>query len=1172
MKKIRSFHQWNFHYLMKIFRIMRITVFLLLVSILQTFANDSYSQKTRLSLNFSNTKLADAMDEIEEQSEFYFLFNEKLIDTDRKVSISVKNRKIDKILDDLFAGTDVNYTITDRKIILAPSFLSESVQQQKAVSGTVTDETGQPLIGVTVIVKGTTTGTVTNVDGKYSIPNIPENATLLFSFVGMQTQEIIIGNQTSINVTMQVDAIGLEEVVAVGYATQKRVTLTGSVDIVKGEDLQSRPAANISQLIQGTTPSLNITVSNLGGEPGANPTWNIRGLGTLSGNSSPLILVDGVAMNINNVDPNTIESISILKDAAASAIYGSRAPFGVVLITTKQGGKNSKFSLSYNSNFGFASPIGVPHMESSVNLATAFNEVNANSGVGPKFPEDQIKRMQEYIDGKRDAEYDLDNPFSSMWRGRHDGNANYDWNQMYWKKNSFRQKHDISMSGGNNKTQYYISSEYYGQDGLFNYGTDKSNRYSVLANITSQINEWIKINYSSRFAQTSYDRPVGPFGSDNMRFFMLQAMQTFWPTMPMYNDGVDKSDRIHSINNPLVRLLEGDGRNATTNNDSWITLGTEIEPIKGWKTKISYNYNYFNSRNETTLLPIPVYLPAGNVNNIGSSNPKYSTYSTSGDYKLFNAITSYNKNIGDHYVNVLLGYESESRFDASLSGSVTNLITPYVPAINTGTGSTTLGESKGHWGTEAVFGRFQYNYKEKYLFEINGRYNGSSRFAPDHRWGFFPSVSAGYNISKEDFWADISNTINSLKIRASYGSLGNQNVPNYLYLSTVPTGVNLNYVIGNERPMWASIPDIVSGSLTWETVTTLDIGVDMSFLKNRLNANFDWYNRVTDNMFGPAETVPSILGTAPPQKNNAKMETKGWETTISWRDRIGSDISYNLKLMVGDAKSKVLEYNNDNGFIDGFYNGKQLGEIWGYTTDGIIQKEGETMPDQSVFYDSWGPGDIKYKDLDGDNKITYGERTLDSHGDLSVIGNTTPRYSIGFSGGMSWKGFDVNMFWQGIGKHQFFPEYTWSSSTFWGFAGGTNNSTVFKEGHLDYWRPANETNLLGPNTDAYYPKPYFTGENEKSRQIQTRYLLNAAYLRLKNLQVGYTIPTEISQKIYIQKLRLYFSAENLLTITKLTKLLDPETSVATAGYLGHRGIGRVYPLSRIVSFGLNLTF
>ncbi len=1159
---------------------MKLTFILLLTALLNVNAS-SYSQNTKISLDLNDATVEQVFSEIMNKTDFKILYSAGEINLQRKVSIRVKKQRVEKVLDILFANSIINYNIVNKQIVLIRTIpkkgavfpknkIEKKREIQNEISGKVVDESGEALPGVNVVIEGTTRGIQTDLDGHYTI-QADEGDVLSFSFVGMQTQKIKIGSTNTINVTMLYSENSLDDVIVVGYGTQKKITLTGSVDVVTGEELQNRPAGSVSQLLQGTSPALNISVSKLGGEPGAGTTWNLRGIGTLSGNSAPLVLVDGVAMDINSVNPNTIESISILKDAAASAIYGSRAPFGVVLITTKQGSKDSKFSLSYNSNFGFASPIGVPHMESSVNLATAFNQVNANDGVGPKFSDEQIEKMQAYIDGSGEA-YDLDNPFSSMWSGRHVGYANYDWNQLYWKQNSFRQKHDISMSGGGSKTQYYLSSEYYGQDGLFNYGTDKSDRYSVLANVTSQVNDWIKINFNSKFAQTSTDRPVGPFGNDNSRFFMLQAMQTFWPTMPMYNHGVDKSNRILSINNPLIRLLESSGRNKTTNNDSWITLGTELEPVKGWKTKLSYNYNHFNSRNETTFLPVPVHLPDGSINNIGSSTANYNTNLVSGDYKLINVITSYEKNIDAHYFNVLLGYESESYFDSNLSGSVTNLITPYVASINTGTGSQVLGESKQHWGTQAFFGRLQYNFKEKYLFEVNGRYNGSSRFAPNNRWGFFPSISVGYNISKEDFWTPISNIVNSFKIRGSYGSLGNQNVPNYLYLSTVPTGVNLNYIIGDERPMWASIPGIVSGDLTWETVTTLNVGVDMSFLNNRLDVNFDWFNRVTDDMFGPSETVPSILGTSPPLKNNAKMETKGWEFTISWRDMIGSDISYNLKLMIADSRSTVLEYKNDNGLIKGFYSGKQLGEIWGYTTDGIIQTAGEAMPDQSVFHNTWGPGDMKYKDLDGDNTITFGDRTLESHGDLSVIGNTTPRYSIGISGGLTWKGIDFSMFWQGIGKQTFFPEYTWAASTFWGIAGGTNNSTIFKEGHLDYWRPDNETNILGPNTDAYYPKPYFSSENEKSRQIQTKYLLNAAYLRLKNLQVGYTIPTEISQKIGIQKFRVYFSAENLLTFTKLTNLLDPETGFATAGFKGNRGIGRVYPLSRVISLGLNVTF
>ncbi len=1180
MKKIRKlkveecFSDSESPTLIKYFRMVRFTVFFFFLSLIQVMAVDSYSQTAKLSLNASNESLENVLKEIENQSEFFFLYNKDLIDVEQKVSIDATNQSIKKILVDLFDGKDISFAVYDRQIVLSNlEVINKMVAQQKTITGTVTDEGGLPLPGVTVVVKGTTTGTVTDMDGNYTIAGIPENATLLFSFVGMRSQEVAVGTQTSIDITMAVDAIGLDEVVAIGYATQKKINITGAVDVIKSEELENRPAENVAQLLQGTSPNLNISVTKLGGEPGAGSTWNIRGMGTLSGSSAPLVLVDGVQMDPNNLNPESIESVTVLKDAAASAIYGARAPFGVVLITTKKGTKDKKISFSYSNNMGFASPIGVPHFESSLNLATAFNQANDNDGTAHKFSDEQIQRIKDYSNGQYEPEYDTENPFTSMWGGRHSGNANYDWNSMYWKQNSFRQKHDISLNGGTERTQYYFSAGFYDQNGLFNYGYDEFKRYNMLANITSQVTDWLRFDFSSKFAQTHNDRPVGPFGNDDMRFFMLQAMQTFWPTMPMYNYGVDKSDNVKSISNPIVRLLQDTGRKKIVGNDSWITLGTEIEPIKNWKTKVTYNYNYFSQRNETTFLPVDVYVPNGAINNIGSSTPNYNTSMDFNDYKLFNAVSTYDKKIEKHYFKVLVGYENESYYYSNLYGSVTNLITQYVPSINTGTGNKVLSEAKGNWATEAVFGRLQYNFDEKYLIELNGRYNGSSRFAPEHRWGFFPSVSVGYNISKEDFWEPVSNVISNMKLRASYGSLGNQNVSNYLYLSTVPTGVDLNWIVGNERPMWASQPGMVSGSLTWETITTLNFGVDAYLLNNRLAVNFDWYNRTTSDMFGPAESLPAILGTTPPSINNAKMETKGWESSISWKDRISSNFSYNIKFMIGDSKSTVLEYNNPTGLIGNFYEGKELGEIWGYTTDGFIQEKGEDMPDQSLFYLSWGPGDIKYKDLDGDNVITYGEKTLDSHGDLTVIGNELPRYNIGISGGFSWKEFDFNMFWQGVGKRDLFPEYTWSSSTFWGFAGGTNNSTIFEEGHLDYWRPADETNLLGPNTDAYYPKPYFDRvENAKSRQIQTKYLLNAAYLRLKSLQVGYTIPSEITNKLYVQKFRLYCSAENLLTITKLTKLLDPETAAATRGFEGNRGIGRVYPLSRVFSFGVNITF
>ncbi|HLA59976.1 MAG TPA: SusC/RagA family TonB-linked outer membrane protein, partial [Puia sp.] len=536
----------------------------------------------------------------------------------------------------------------------------------------------------------------------------------------------------------------------------------------------------------------------------------------------------------------------------------------------------------------------------------------------------------------------------------------------------------------------------------------------------------------------------------------------------------------------------------------------------------------------------------------------------------------YEKNLGQHFLKLMVGYEEELYDYQSLYGSKMDLITTEVPSISTATGTTTLGDTKGHWSTQAVFGRFNYNFAEKYLFEFSGRYNGSSRFASDSRWGFFPSASAGYNISKENFWDPIARTVNSLKIRGSYGSLGNQNVPNYLYVPTVPVFSNLNYVLDGQRPNYANIPAILPSNLTWETVTTVNLGLDATFLKNRLGLSFDIYQRTTSNMFGPAQDLPAVLGTSVPYENNAEMRTKGFEVSLTWADATSQHFNYHVKLTVGDNTSTIVKYQNTSRVIDTWYDGKRYGEIWGYQTDGLIQTQGEQMPDQSKFYPTWGPGDMKYKDLNGDGKITDGSRTLSDHGDLKVIGNITPRYNFGLNAGFNWKDFSFNMFWQGVAKQNYLPDR--NANVFWGVipGGSPGSESSIDKGSpaLNYWRPADETNFLGPNTNAYFPKPYFDyDEFMKNHQDQSRYVLNAAYLRLKNVQIGYTIPTKYSSKVFIKSIKIYASGENLITITSLPKVLDPETVfVSDAALGGIEATSLIYPLSRSVSFGINITF
>ncbi len=1111
-----------------------------------------------------------------------------MVDTEQRVNYNVVNATVAVLLNQILDKVGLKYGIVDRTIILSPKDKKEikpvvkpiEQPQKYTISGKVSDETEATVPGVNIRVKGTSIGTITNLDGYYSLELDKEDVTLVFSFIGYITQEIPVNAATkTLNVNLIEDVQGLEEVVVVGYGTQKKVNLTGAVDVVSGEEMTNRPAANVGEILQGISPSLNISVSSLGGEPGASigeesgasSSWNIRGVGSLSGASSPLILVDGVEMDPNNLDPQSIESVSILKDAAAAAVYGSRAPFGVVLITTKRGTSKGNIRVNVSSNFGFSNPINLPRFADSRDLVEAFNIADENAGLPHKFDDDQIARIEAYKEGTYTPGYDTSDVYTSMWGGRHQGNSNNHWiSDEYYKKNSLRQKHNVSLQGGGEITQFFISAGLFDQEGNFKYGNDEFRRNNIMANITTHPTSWLKFDFSTKYAKSNADHPTAPFGQGKNKFY--QETMIYWPMAPKYDlDG--------NILNPYIIVLKDGGREKYEMDDLWFTTGAEIEPIKGWKTGFSYNYNYAARRHTKHLKEVWVDVPNGSQGNIGNASNTFEEKMRAERYSMFNATSMYDININNHYIKGLVGYEQELKNYNELSGKRNDLISNTVPAIATGTGAIDVDDKMGHWSTQAVFGRINYNYKEKYLVELNARYNGSSRFQEGSRWGLFPSVSAGYNISRENFWKPLADVVNTFKIRGSYGSLGNQGVPNYLYLANMD--IRSTYPRwtfgGSSLPMVAYAPKSSSTNLTWETVTTIDIGIDAGFFDNRLTTTFDLFKRDVVDMFGPAQIRPSVLGAKVAQENNAEASTNGFEFSIEWRDKVSADFSYNVRFTLGDSKTKVTKYINEEGSIGSWrntyfekyswYEGKEVGEIWGYTTDGIIQEEGEDIPDQSDFYPTWGPGDIKYADLDGNDTINGGSYTISDHGDLSIIGNSQPRYNYSISAGFNWKNIDFNMFWQGVGKRDLIVPYNARFGVaFWGITNNASNSTMFEQ-QLDFWRPTDDQSVLGSNTNGYYPKPYFTGENSKSRIAQSRYLLNAAYIRLKNIQIGYTLPKELSNRAGIEKVRFYFSGENMLTLTKLTKLLDPETSIASG-----INMGQIYPLSKTVSFGINLTF
>jgi TonB-linked SusC/RagA family outer membrane protein len=1035
------------------------------------------------------------------------------------------------------------------------------------ISGTVTNVSGDLLAGVTVQMKRSSIGTTTDSKGYYEL-NASGSDTLVFSYVGYITQEVPVNGKSNVNVILNVSSSELSQVVVVGYGTQRKENLTAAVDIIDTKQIASRGNANVTEMLQGVSPNLNITPgSTTASEPGGKPSINIRGIGTLTGDYAPYVLVDGVPMDINAVNSNDIQSITVLKDAAAAAIYGSKGAFGVILITTRSGSMKKKIQIGYSNNISFSNPIGRPHMENSLKYITAFDQASINAGLGANFTPENYDRIEKYMAGEIKEETWL-MPDSSDWVGNGiwsiAGNGNNDWMYIFYKDITTRQKHNIDISGGGDKTSYYVSAGLWDQPDELRYGGQFYKRYNVTANITSKATDWMTFKFNSKYINERNRYFNTKEGYDRNTFYHdFYRTNSFRPRILPNGEFSDISD--------IPSLVDG-GKIDVYGSQYILSLGAILEPVKNWETVISYNYTNSNSRYDDNKKTIYGTDPRGQKYVHAYPTSSYTSNFVADNNTLFNITSSYNIALDKHDFYVMAGFESQSDLLNGITGSKNDMLTSSVPSISTSTGTINLSDNKSHWASESFFGRFRYNFREKYLLEVNGRYDGSSRFASDSRWGFFPSVSVGYNISQESFWKALKPYVNTFKIRGSWGSLGNQQVPNYLYLPTIGMGTNLNWIVGSVRPDFVQAPGLTSAGLTWETITTKNIGFDAGFLDGRLSAAFDLYTRITSDMFGPAEALPLTLGTSVPQTNNATIKTRGFDLDLTWRDHIGTNITYSVRATISDNVTTVLEYNNPTKSLSTWYEGQTLGEIWGLRTVGIYQSDEDAGkgPDQTLFYPTWGAGDIQYKDLDGDNKITRGSGTADDPGDYTIIGNNSSRYPVGLYGELKWKNIDFSMFWQGILKR----EYAFAranDNAFYGFNGeqwwGMNAFYKGNNTTLDYWRPGDESNILGPNTQSYYPKPYLSTEDYKNKEIQTRYMQKASYFRLKSLTIGYTVPSNLTRRVAVENARIYVSGENLLTFTPLTKLVDPE-ALFNSGW----GVAKGHFLRRIFSVGINVTF
>lgn len=1105
---------------------------------------------------------------------------------------------------------DKRIILTVCAVLLSFSFLYAQTTAHTTIHGNVVDAAGEPVIGAAVQVKNSTVGTITDFDGNFSI-QAQSQATLVISYLGYTTQEIPLKGQTTVKVTLREDTQALEEVVVVGYGTQKKVNLTGAVGVTNAEAIEFRPVTNATQALQGLVPGLQITQSS--GSLEKSPTMNIRGTATIGEGSSgsPLVLIDGMEGDLNTVNPQDIESISVLKDAAASSIYGSRAPFGVILVTTKSG-KAGKMQINYNNNFRWGSPIVKMKQMDSYSFANYYNEAARNTSNNTTdiiFTDETLARILAYQRGEITTTLAMPTSGTQWQDPFTTANANTDWYDIFFKNYNFSHEHNLSASGGNEKVNFYISANYMNQEGLLNLGEEYLRRYSATGKMQAALTSWLKLNYSIRFMREDYNKP----SAMNDGLYENLARQN-WPNLPLY----DNNGNLYSATWPGRDFLQGGKYNKTTDN-IYQQIGITLEPIKNWVTSMDFNYK---------IKTYDVYsytLPTYNCDIYGVPVDKdYATTSVTEnnykeDYLIANIRTQYSFSINDaHNFSFMLGAQAENLWQKQSGVTAYGLVLDELPEIDLTTGlvwnkSTNSWEKKdlspygnrNSWSTAGFFGRINYDYMGRYLVEFNLRYDGTSRYRGKLRWNLYPSVSAGWNIARESFWEPYEHIANNLKLRASYGELGNQNTNGWYptYLTFSPSVNSGTWLQGGAKTTTIGVPTAITTTLTWEKVRNWNVGFDFGFLNNRLTGSFDYYTRYTLDMMGSAPELPSILGYTAPKTNNTDLKTRGWEFEIGWQDVRKNGFSYGAKFLLSDAMTYVTRYpSNTTNSIDQYIAGQPLGQIWGYTTIGIAQTDAEmnahldqldenffntygyfpsSMRDgQSALGSGWAAGDIMYEDINGDGRISAGDRTLENHGDLKVIGNSTPRFQFGIDLNAAWKGVDVRLFFQGVMKR----DYWQGSAYFWGANTEATWSAALVQ-HLDFWRDENsllvQQGIMEANTNAYYPRPSFDrggegyGVSGRNHQIQTRYLQNAAYIRLKNLQIGYTLPDKWMQKIHVQKLRIYFSAENLFTATKLASMFDPETidggNNNSEKDWRTRNNGNAYPLSKEYSFGLSIT-
>lgn len=1091
----------------------------------------------QISVTFKDVPLMEALSTLENKSEYSFFYSNMLPDKDARVSIDARDKSIEFILDNIFSNLSISYEINGHQIVLREDKKEDKNTSYKA-SGVVIDSAGEPVIGAGVVIEGSTNGTITDVDGRWELV-VPSTTTkIVISSLGYKEQVVAAGSASARTVTLHEDSQMLQETVVVGYGVQKKVNLTGAVAMVNSEEMNARPISSVASGLQGLLPG--VTVVNSSSQPGqANTTIRVRGVGTI-GNSNPLILIDGIEGDISSINPEDIESVSVLKDAASSAIYGARAANGVLLVTTKKlaAGKDAVTKINFSAYAGIQTPTRLPEMCDAIEFMTLDNEARKNVDTADAWLPEDFDKVRNNTDP---------NYF-----------GNTDWIGQVIKKVAPQQNYSLSLNGTLGNSGYMLSYRYFDQSGLTVGNSTGETRHNLRFKINTKLIDRVTLSSNLGYTTTKVISPVSSLTSGGGAIYTAMRIA---PNVPVrYTDGTWAYGGGNT--NPVAILRDG-GRAKTDADELSIMEVVKVDILKGWDVSATYNVTSYNGLKDILKKTITFNNPEDGSTYSYQSPNSIKNIDYRHNQQTFILQTNFDLNFGKHNVSGVVGMSQEWYTSRSFEASRTKLITEQDPTLNLGDPQTMSNASSySSWAIRSGFGRVSYNWNERYLLEGNLRYDLSSRFHKSNRSGLFPSVSAGWRISEENFMAATRTYLDNLKIRASWGMLGNQYVgsSNYPYLSVLQAYTSGISMIGANATTGYVQSTLSNPNLSWEKIKMLDLGFDLAMFSNRLTFSFDWYNKDTDGILLKLN-YPAQLGAKPSEQNAGKVNNKGWEMDLNWRSQAG-EFMYGIGFNLSDVKNKIVDLGGNAPDLSGNQIrmvGYPIDAFYGYISDGLMTPEDfkinnpEThtynLPNIPVILGNrYQPGDIKYKDLSGPEGVPDGRITPEY--DRTVLGSSIPRYTYSVRGNLGWRGIDFSFVLQGVGKCSGYLEGSARHAL-------QDMAAYPQKVHLERYNV-----VTNPNPKASYPRlTYNTGFNQNT--FSTFWLEDASYLRVKNVQLGYTFPEKWMKKARIDNFRVYASADNLFTFSKFFYAYDPETPVSKGGY---------YPLVKTVVIGVNLTF